>query len=84
MPAIFEKIGAPLGKTDLIYISDAQLKISARDAEAFLQWKASVKAKLTSLVIGAQPGDMTNISDKVHLFESLHPDSVRDEQVFSI
>ena len=84
MPAIFEKIGAPLGKTDLIYISDAQLKISVKDAEAFFQWKASVRAKLTSLVIGSEPGDLVTISDKVHLFETLHPDSVRDEQVFSI
>ena len=84
MPAIFGEIGAPEGKTDLIYISDAQLRISAKDAEAFLEWKASVKAKLTSLVIGSEPGDLATISDKVHLFETLHPETFRSEQVFSI
>ena len=84
MPAIFTEIGAPEGKTDLVYISDAQLNIRARDAEVFLKWKASVKAKLTSLVIGAEPGDLATISDKVHLFEALSPDSVKAKHVFSI
>ena len=84
MPAIFAEIGAPEGKTDLVFISDAQLKISAKDAEAFLEWKASVKAKLTSLVIGSEPGDLVTISDKVHLFEMLSPALIGSEQVFSI
>ena len=84
MPAIFAEIGAPEGKTDLIYISDAQLRINTNHAEAFLEWKASVKAKLTSLVIGSEPGDLTTISDKVHLFEMLSPALIGSEQVFSI
>ena len=84
MPALFTEIGAPLGKTDLIYVSDAQLRISAKDTEAFLQWKASVKARLTSLVIGTEPGDLATISDKVHCFEMLSPEMVKAEQVFSI
>ena len=84
MPAIFEEIGASDVTTDLVYISDAELHIKTKDAEAFLQWKASVNAKLTSLVIGAEPGDLVTISDKVHVVETLNPDSVRIEQVFSI
>lgn len=84
MPAIFEEIGASDGTTDLVFISDAELHIKPKDAEAFLQWKASVNAKLTSLVIGAEPGDLVTISDKVHVVETLNPDSVRIEQVFSI
>jgi len=84
MPAIFAQIGAPSGKTDLIYISDAQLRINTNHAEAFLEWKASVKAKLTSLVIGSEPGDLATISDKVHLFEMLSPALIGSEQFFSI
>jgi uncharacterized protein with von Willebrand factor type A (vWA) domain len=84
MPAIFAEIGAPEGKTDLIYISDAQLRINTKHAEAFLEWKASVRATLTSLVIGSEPGDLTTISDKVHLFEMLSPALIGSEQVFSI
>lgn len=83
MPDLFDQINAPKGKTDVIFISDAQLRISAKDAEAFLAWKGSVKARLTSLVIGAEPGDLATISDKVHLFETLNPNSVRDQGVFS-
>ena len=84
MPAIFEEVGAPVGETDLVFVSDAQLNIRSKDTEAFLEWKASVKAKLTSLVIGAEPGYLATISDKVHLFDALSPDSVKAEQVFSI
>ena len=84
MPSLFAEIGAPEGKTDLIYVSDAQLRICAKDTEAFLQWKGSVKARLTSLVIGTEPGDLATISDKVHLLETLNPDSVRTQQVFSL
>jgi len=83
MPAIFEEINGPEGKTDLVYISDAQLKISAKHAEAFLKWKVSVNAKLTSLVIGTEPGDLATISDKVHLFEMLSPELVKAEQIYS-
>jgi len=83
MPAIFEEINGPEGKTDLVYISDAQLKISAKHAETFLKWKVSVNAKLTSLVIGTEPGDLSIISDKVHLFEMLSPELVKAEQIYS-
>ena len=73
MEGIFNEIGAPQGQSDLIYISDAQLKISQKKATEYNSWKASVKARLISLVLNTDPGDLSSISDEVHLINSLDP-----------
>jgi uncharacterized protein with von Willebrand factor type A (vWA) domain len=84
MPAIFTEIGAPLGATDLIYVTDAELRISEKKASAFKAWKASVKARLVSLVLNTDPGHLTLISDEVHLISSLDPTEVGIRKVFSL
>jgi uncharacterized protein with von Willebrand factor type A (vWA) domain len=84
MPAIFTEIGAPVGKTDLIYITDAELRISQKKATEFTTWKTSVKARLVSLVLNTDPGHLTLISDEVHLINSLDPTEVGIRKVFSL
>lgn len=84
LPAIFSEIGAPLGKTDLIYITDAELSISQKKATEFKTWKASVKAKLFSLVLNTEPGDLKSISDEVHIISSLDPNEMGIKKVFSL
>jgi uncharacterized protein with von Willebrand factor type A (vWA) domain len=84
MPAIFTEIGAPVGKTDLIYVTDAELRISDKKASAFKAWKASVQARLISLLLNSDPGDLTSISDEVHLINSLDPTEVGIRKVFSL
>ena len=84
MPAIFSEIGAPVGATDLIYVTDAELRISDKKASAFKAWKASVQARLISLVLNSDPGDLTSISDEVHLINSLDPTEVGIRKVFSL
>jgi uncharacterized protein with von Willebrand factor type A (vWA) domain len=84
MAAIFTEIGAPAGKTDLIYITDAELSISQKKATEFKTWKASVQARLISLVLNSDPGDLTSISDEVHLINSLDPAEAGIKKVFSI
>ena len=84
LPAIFTEIGAPVGKTDLVYITDAELRISQKKATEFTTWKASVKARLVSLVINTDPGHLTLISDEVHLINSLDPAEAGIRKVFSI
>jgi len=84
MAAIFTEIGAPVGKTDLIYITDAELSISQKKAEAFKAWKVSVQARLISLVLNSDPGQLSSISDEVHLINSLDPTEVGIRKVFSI
>ena len=84
MPAIFTEIGAPLGATDLIYITDAELRISDKKASAFKDWKASVQARLISLVLNTEPGDLKSISDEVHIISNLDPNEMGIKKVFSL
>jgi uncharacterized protein with von Willebrand factor type A (vWA) domain len=84
MAAIFTEIGAPVGNTDLIYITDAELSISQKKAEAFKAWKVSVQARLISLVLNSDPGQLSSISDEVHLINSLDPTEVGIRKVFSL
>ena len=84
MPAIFTEIGAPLGKTDLIYVTDAELRISEKKASAFKAWKRIVQARLISLVLNSDPGQLSSISDEVHLINSLDPTEVGIRKVFSL
>ena len=84
MAAIFTEIGAPLGKTDLIYVTDAELRISEKKASAFKDWKASVQARLISLVLNSDPGQLSSISDEVHLINSLDPAEAGIKKVFSL
>ena len=83
-PMIFNELGAPAGRTDLIYITDAELRISQKKATEFTTWKASVKARLISLVLNTDPGHLTLISDEVHLINSLDPTEVGIRKVFSL
>ena len=84
MPAIFTELSAPAGKTDLIYITDAELSISQKKATEFKTWKASVQARLISLVLNSDPGQLSSISDEVHLINSLDPTELGIRKVFSL
>ena len=84
MEGIFNEIDAPQGQSDLIYISDAQLKISQKKATEYNSWKASVKARLISLVLNTDPGDLNSISDEVHIISSLDPSELGIKKVFSL
>ena len=83
-PTIFNELSAPAGKTDLIYITDAELRISDKKASAFKAWKNSVKARLISLVLNTDPGDLKSISDEVHVISSLDPSELGIRKVFSL
>ena len=84
LPAIFTEIGAPLGLTDLVFVTDAELRISQKKATEFTTWKASVKARIVSLVLNTGPGHLTLISDEVHLINSLDPAEAGIKKVFSL
>ena len=84
MPAIFNELGAPAGRTDLVYITDAEVRISEKKANAFKAWKCSIKAKLFSLVLNSSPGQLSSISDEVHLINTLDPAEAGIKKVFSL
>jgi uncharacterized protein with von Willebrand factor type A (vWA) domain len=75
MPRMYAELKAPPGVTDVVFVTDARVRLPADVRDAFLGWKRSARARLITLVIDHPPGDLAHISDEVHAVRSLAPDS---------
>jgi uncharacterized protein with von Willebrand factor type A (vWA) domain len=84
MPRYYEQLRAPVGATDVIFVTDARCHIPADVRDRFTAWKQQVKARLITLVIASTPGDLTVISDEVHQVDSLDVTESGVERVLSI
>src|SRR5262249_43381883 len=71
MPPISRQPDARLGKTAVIFLTDALGRIPAELQQQFVAWKRAVKARLITLVIRSQPGDLEAVSDEVYTVPSL-------------
>ena len=71
LPGYYRQLKAPPGKTDVVVITDAVLRVPPDVARAFLMWKAEAKARLISLVVGGAPGDLAQLSDEAHTVRAL-------------
>lgn len=75
MPDFWQEISPPRGKTDLVFITDAACNFSEREADTFMAWKVEESVRLVSLVIGNYGvGQLGEISDEIHLINTLSPD----------
>ena len=84
LPGYYQALGAPVGKTDVVFITDALCRITAKLQEEFCTWKERVQARLISLIIQSTPGDLSAISDEVHEVPSLAVTEAAVERVLSI
>ena len=84
MPRIYAQLHAPLGDTDVIFVTDCSCSIPETIREAFLSWKRSVRARLSTLVLGSDAGDLKAISDDIHLVSALLPGDAAVERVLSL
>jgi uncharacterized protein with von Willebrand factor type A (vWA) domain len=84
VPDYYRQLGAPRGKTDLIFVTDALCRVPGDMASRFLAWKEEVKARLISLVIDNDPGDLTQLSDEAHRVKSLSVTEEAVERVMSV
>ena len=84
MPRIYAELKAPAGVTDVVFVTDAKVRLGAADRDRFLAWKASARARLISLVIQNPPGDLAAISDEVHLVPALDADAEAVGRVLSL
>lgn len=75
MPAFYDALGAPTGKTDVVFITDAICRIPPKARDSFLAWKKRVRANVTTLIVQSQPGDLAAISDRVYAVPALEADS---------
>lgn len=71
MPRIYRELKAPIGATDVIFVTDCQCSIPDEVQETFNAWKKSVQARLLTLVIGDDAGDLALVSDEIHLVRTL-------------
>ena len=74
LPDYYRRLGAPAGVTDVVFVTDELCRIPAELAAGFTAWKQSVGARVISLVIGNDPGDLAHVSDECHRVAALSPD----------
>jgi uncharacterized protein with von Willebrand factor type A (vWA) domain len=84
MPDYYQRLGAPVGQTDVIFITDAICRIPTKLQEEFCTWKKQVQARLIALIIQSTPGDLSGISDEVHEVPSLAVTEAAVERVLAI
>jgi uncharacterized protein with von Willebrand factor type A (vWA) domain len=73
LPRMYAELKAPTGVTDVIFVTDARCRLPAELQKHFLDWKQSVQARLITLVLDHDAGDLTVVSDEVHFVRTLDP-----------
>lgn len=72
LPEKWDSIGATDGKTDIIMITDACMTTGGTNRrKAFLEWKSSKSARMQTIVIGEDVGELELISDESAKVEEL-------------
>jgi len=66
LPRMYDQIGAPVGKTDVVMITDAICDVPDEDCEAFKRWKEKASVKATAIVVGQRGGSLEDVCDTVH------------------
>src|SRR5262249_58407283 len=84
MPRTYQQLRAPAGRTDVIFLTDAQCRIPPELQQQFKGWKQTVQARLITLVIESTPGDLVAISDEIYTVPSLAVTEAAVERVLSI
>jgi uncharacterized protein with von Willebrand factor type A (vWA) domain len=74
LPKMWSAIGAPKGKTDLIIVTDAVVRVPTALESSFKAWKVQEKVRTISLVLERSAGDMEKVSDEVHLMGTVSVD----------
>lgn len=84
LPDYYRRLGAPPGVTDVVMITDARASIPADVAAAFNAWRRSVRARVVTLVVGGEPGDLGSVSGELHRVPALAADGDAVGGVLSI
>lgn len=84
LPGFYQELGCPRGKTDVLLVTDALCRIPASLQQTFLAWKIQVQARVISLIVEGKPGDLSVVSDEVHLVATLSPESEAVAHILSL
>jgi uncharacterized protein with von Willebrand factor type A (vWA) domain len=84
LPDYYARLGASRGETDVLFITDAICRVDREAQNRFSEWKATVNARLISLVLNEAAGDLASVSDEVHLVRTLDVSEAAVERVLSL
>ncbi|VTU00876.1 Marine sediment metagenome DNA, contig: S01H1_S27396 (Fragment) OS=marine sediment metagenome GN=S01H1_64016 PE=4 SV=1: VWA_2 [Gemmataceae bacterium] len=85
LPRMYREVGAPVGVTDLVIVTDALCRIPAALRESFLAWRRAARVRAVALVVGgAAPGDLAAVCDETHAVPALDPASETVGRVLSL
>jgi uncharacterized protein with von Willebrand factor type A (vWA) domain len=85
IPDLYDKMGAPKGKTDLICITDGDTgPIADGDRKQFLAWKKRAECKFIGITIASPAQILQSISDEFYRIPALSPDNEAVERVLSV
>jgi uncharacterized protein with von Willebrand factor type A (vWA) domain len=84
IPSMWDKLGVPKGKTDMILITDGELSVPEVIRKSFLEFKQREKVKLTSLIISYAPGSIQHVSDDWHLINGIDVSDVAVGKCLSV
>jgi uncharacterized protein with von Willebrand factor type A (vWA) domain len=84
LPRMYHEIGAPVGVTDLVMVTDARCRIPPDLKQRFLDWRRSARVRAVALVVGSAPGDLEGVCDEVHRVGALDPSGDAVGRVLSL
>ena len=84
LPGFYQELGCPVGKTDVLLVTDALCRIPAKLQQEFLAWKTRVQARVISLIVEGKPGDLAFLSDALHQVDVLTPEGEAVGQILSL
>ena len=73
LPRMYADLKAPVGATDVILVTDAQVRIPEALRAPFLAWKAAALVREHARRLDDEPGDLAGVSDEVHRVAALDP-----------
>lgn len=87
LPKRWEALGCPAGKTDVIQITDAIVRVPEAMRKSFMAWKERTKAKYYTIVIGdhvKDGGDLAAISDRLWIVPEIGIDQGAIQELMAI
>ena len=84
MPEIYQQTKAPVGKTDILMITDGETCLDPRVVEKFKAWKITSKARMTTLSVGCSVGDLEQVSDDSFQVGDINLDEAGVQSALSI
>lgn len=84
IPSQWESMGCPRGKTDMILLTDGEMRLHPTTATRFNEWKKRENVKMHLLAIGVMPGELAKTADRVTTLNELNIDGISSSGCLAI